>query len=114
MLDFENRHKTTNLEKLEHTAGNFALNEAQDLTLAYVLITIVSVIVCFCGVYFLLKNRGSLCKKRTQAAKQKVLDNQGIVVPNHSREQSADTSIISSIPSAAFFEMGLSSFGRRF
>ena len=80
------------------------------------LITIVCLIVFFCGVYLLLKNRGSLCKKQSKAAKEEELANQGKQVPNYSIQQSANKSEIDAIPCAAIIEaeMGLGSFVSRF
>lgn len=66
LLDYESNHKVTKLSQLEK-AERVAIEEAANFTL---LITIVGVCLgcmTLCACYFLLKNRGTICKKKKKA-----------------------------------------------
>ena len=63
-MDFEKLSKHE-LKSFEQEAEELAIEEATNMDLAIALISVVSTIVFLIGLYFLLKNRGSLCKKKT-------------------------------------------------
>ena len=63
-MDFEKLSKHE-LKSFEQEAEELAIEEATNMDLAIALISVVSTIVFLIGLYFLLKNRGSLCIKKT-------------------------------------------------
>ena len=69
-MDFEKLSKHE-LNSFVQEAEELAIEEASNMTLAITLISVVSTIVFLIGLYFLLKNRGSLCKKKTSHDERK-------------------------------------------